>query len=560
MVEPFPPIRLKRKLRSEEDANPAIQLFGRRFYADQSVAEFLVELLLVMSSTKRIGDSEIPESSVFPERDLLCAWPDGKPLEYEAKARLNLKLFSFLGASKLETRHESHRQHYRELLQELRDRLVISSGSTRVDAEDVLRTLENLFLGFQGVGAQRTWCAQAFVPVCREVLGAETIWNNTQAARDSVEDWSEVLDGFLRYFSLGRHRFLARGGEVLFLQLCNALRQDSETVDRWLVCSGLSPSEEERDPRKLHVALSKAFEGVLSACPDTVGRLADFIDRALDPETSGVTDTYRGRPRDSDCGWCPSESWPEGYLFAVDLLRLCEAQLDPIDRLELLSTACAMQVLRSLCAQSARYVPGGDGRRAKRGTLGFIWAVSDPEGQHPIVKQISRRCVKENQRLIHDAIRHPEILEVVEEQEKRHKRQGKHWKEPYGGPNGADSRYGHKLFLSLAKRIGFIVPKRGPGARFIVNDRLLQYLVMTVVRPGKRVTYDTFKAQLYARHGIAVDDGGLGDACEWCGTSRLDTFGGDADAWVVRTLDASGMLIRLSDSCSLVRNPFGGGG
>ena len=39
-------------------------------------------------------------------------------LFYQPKLRLNLKLFAFLGSSKLNTRHSSHRQHYKQLLQQ----------------------------------------------------------------------------------------------------------------------------------------------------------------------------------------------------------------------------------------------------------------------------------------------------------------------------------------------------------------------------------------------------------------------------------------------------------
>jgi len=559
MIKPFPPINLRRERRSDVDGNPAIQLFGRRFFADQSIPEYVVELLLVASSHKRIGDSHINEEAVFPSIEVLHDWPDGVHLEYAAKARLNLKLFSFLGASKLETRHQSHRQHYSELLTRLQagDRLHVTGTTDRLD---VLRTLENLFLGFQGVGGQRTWCAQSFIPIAPEMIAGESIWRQTQAQRRNVTDWKEALG----CFSQSQQLFLARGGELLFLQLCNALRQEADVIDEWRMNAGYSMSERERDPRSLHESLGHAIRNTLRSCPETVGKLAAFIDTAVDSETAKNTDLSQDDklPRFTKCGWCPTESWPEGYLFAVELLRICDAELDPIDRLELLSIACAVQVLRSLCAQSARYVEWIGDNLASACPFGYVWPVSDPEGRHPIVKQISRRSVKTIERMIYDATRHSEILEIVAQQRQRDKAAGRPWKHPllpYNGSNGSDSRYGHKLFLSLAKRIGLIVPKRGPGARYVLNDRLLRFLVLTVLRPGERVTYSTFKYLVFAHYGIALDDERLGNACEWCGTNRLMTLGGEADNWVVRMLDAAGMLIKLSDSCSLVVNPFDGG-
>src|ERR1017187_463182 len=154
MVKPFPLIDLKTEAKGEEDFNPAIQLFGRRFFGDQTVAELLLELFLVATSKKVIGKDPVRDDLLLPDLQQLGAWPQGAPLRYAPKARLNLKLFAFLGASKLDTRHDTHRQHYRELLRSLTrpDKLSISAG---MDANEVLKTLENLFLGFQSVGGQR---------------------------------------------------------------------------------------------------------------------------------------------------------------------------------------------------------------------------------------------------------------------------------------------------------------------------------------------------------------------------------------------------------------------
>jgi hypothetical protein len=167
-------------------------------------------------------------------------------------------------------------------------------------------------------------------------------------------------------------------------------------------------------------------------------------------------------------------------------------------------------------------------------------------GRHAAVKQISRRSVSSVQKLIYDAIRHPSIQSTINATD---------LPTVY---READRRYGHKLFLTLTKRLGLVIPRRGAGARFVLNERLLRYLVLSTIRPGERVTYDSFKKLLFAHHGLAIDDEAIGQACSWSGTSRLTSLGGDADSWLIDMLDASGMLIRLSDACSLVANPFDG--
>ncbi len=557
MVEQFPPIKIENLRKGGEDRNPAVQLFGRRFFADQTVQELLSEFLLVASSIKKINSARIPIDQVFPDFNLLLNWPGETPLEYAAKARLNLKLFSFLGASKLETRHKSHQQHYRKLLNLLAspEKLVRSES---MDTTEVLRTLENLFLGFQGVGGQRTWCAQAFVPIAREMICAETIWNDTQVKREKVNDWDDIIKRFIYFFSLSRHRFLARGGELLYLQICNALRQEEETLINWAQKNGLSFSNRESSPLKLHNALKNAINFVLDACPDTIGKLADFIDTGIESETAELTEYDRksGEPRFTRCGWCPTESWPEGFLFAVEMLRISEAAIDPIERLELMEVACAMQVLRSLCAQSARYVGWVQERKKYSGPLNYVWAISDPTGHNNALKQISKRCVNNIQKMIYDAVRNSNIKSVLEEQKADDDEHGIKWKDPY---REVDTRYGHKLFLTLSKRIGLIVPKRGAGARFILNDKLIRFLVMSVIRPGERMRYNTFKNLIFAHYGIALDREKIGQACEWCGSRKLSTLGEESDAWFIHMLEASGVLVHLSDAHSLVVNPFSNG-
>lgn len=542
MAEPFPSITLAEERRGQEDYNPAIQLFGRRFFGDQTVAELLLEMLLVAMSEKRIGRTIIPDDRVFPDLDLLRQWPQDRPLQYAPKARLNLKLFAFLGASKLETRHDAHRKHYRELIAALghQSRLSISP---EMNAQDVLKTLENLFLGFQSVGGQRTWCAQAFLPVSKNLLAAETLWNATQARRKEkdAQTWADITGNFTEFFSFQKHRFLARGGELLYLQLCNALRQDCGLLQEWLGKAGIGCSREEANPNPLHTSLQGALSGVLNSCPETVDKLAEFLDSGIEGGTAEKTDfDNRHVPRLAACGWCPEESWQEGAIFAIELLRLCQASIDPIERIELLEIACAMQLLRSLCAQSARYSPRPSGALIGTGPLLYVWVVSDPEGRHAAIKQISRRNINTVQRMIYDALRHPSIQRGLSD----------------GDYKEADGRYGHKLFLSVAKRIGLVVPKRGAGARFVLNDRVLRYMVLATIRPGERVTYDSFKKLVFAHFGLALDDDAIGRSCTWSGTTRLTTLGGNSDSWLTEMLDAAGMLIRLSDSFSLVTNPF----
>ena len=73
--------------------NPAFRFFGKRLFTDQSLPEFLNELLLILFSPKRLAQPPCsPIEGCFPSREMLNV-PGGLRLEYAPSARLNLKLF-----------------------------------------------------------------------------------------------------------------------------------------------------------------------------------------------------------------------------------------------------------------------------------------------------------------------------------------------------------------------------------------------------------------------------------------------------------------------------------
>jgi len=523
-------------LEKEKPDNPAIQLFGKRLVSEQSPTELLTEFLLMTASPKRVAKDGEQFATPLPAVEVLIGWPREADLLYAPKARLNLKLFAFMAASRLDSRHETHRQHYKELLRGLQAHTKVVEPGTE---DDALQTLGNLLLGFQGAGSGRTWCAQSFLPVCPGFLARETIWSEAAARRHRPSTWDAVIDDLHTYLSSSRHLFLARGGEVLYLQVCNALRQTPEAVQRWAEETGVGIGVEEQNPVWLHSELQRELVRLMEHCPQTVTDIVEFIDSGVESETARATDSPDGERRFVDAGWCPADSWPEGYLFAVDLLRLCMADLDVIERLRLLETACAMQVLRSLGMQSSRSCP------PERTTSwpGYRLAVSAPDEDWSPVKRVSQHTVRAMEKLVYRAIRSDAVTLPTDEDERNKK-----LKE-------ADTRYGGKLFISTAKRIGLLVPRRGAGARFTLNEQLLRFLVATTVPVGGRLTYDRFKELVEARHGLVFDASGFARASAWSDGLENVHLGNRCDAWLQQMLEAAGLLTHLSDSCALVVNP-----
>ncbi len=525
----------------DRDRNPAIRLFGKRFFTDQAPLELLAELLTVALCEKCIGGGAVLATPLPAYGDLL-AWPAGAPLRYRPPVRLSLKLFAFLSASRLDARHPVHSQHYEVLMKRLEKKVKRSDG----DAGEVAGWLEELLRGFQGAGANRAWCAQTFIPATPAFLARETIWGATTAKRDGVAHWTTITNNLSRYFSMNRRDYLARGGEVLYLQVCNALAADRPALEQFVAhLRQAAPSciaEEEADVPRLHALLTRGL-ATLSAYSAGLDRLAQTIED-LDPDTKeAVARAQDGEDGWLACEWCPRESWPEGYLFAVELGRVLRARLDPIGRLQMLTIGCALQVLRSLCAQSARYA----GLPRTGAPLGYAWVLAPPEGAPPALKQASQRNLQVVQGRIQRALRAERLVENARLDRVPFERLYRE----------ADAKYGHKLFLSLGKRLGLIVPHRGPGARFTMTEDILRYLVLALLRPGERCTYESLLRRVYLHHGIAVEGDGLAEATAWSGLPASRGMQPEDGGWLAAGLRAGGFLTDLSDACSVVRNTYG---
>lgn len=525
LPHPFPDID------TSEDYNPAIRLFGNRLISEQTILEYTAEFLAVAFSEKEIASEKTRDT--LPSLESLRVWPYNQPLKYQPPIKLNLKLFAFYGVSRIDGKHEVHEQHYRYLINKLENSMIFNRGNS----DQVLAYLDDFLQGFQGAGFNRAWCAQTFYPVSPSLLTQETIWNETIAHRDNPNTWEEVLDKFKKYFSVSKHRFMARGGEVLYLQLCNVFRMDEDTRQLW--ADKFEFIYEERDLEELHSQINIGFQALKGTYISPLDQLVDFLE-ALDETTHEKTNNNKHW---LEGGWCPEESWPEGYLFAVELKRLFTATLDPIERLDLLMTGCAMQVLRTICAQSIRH---GGSKTISETPLGYEWILSSA-GSSMQQRQTSQRSLQYIQGIIQKALREDE-LQANADMNPRKSKQAL-YKE-------ADSKYGFKLLLSLGKKLGIIVPYTGRGAHFIMTDKLMRYLVIALLKPGERVTYQDFLHRMYLHFGITIEGIQLANAMRWSELPTNNAMQESKRSWLAEMLRAGGFLTELSDAWAVVRNPF----
>jgi len=519
MPERFPPID-----GTGEPSNPAIQLYGRRFYKDQTPVEYLAEFLLVFASPK--GDEK---SGAFK----IAIGNSGGRATYLPEDRLALKLFSFFPGSKLDTRHEGHQNAYRQGLDDIKNRI---SGSDD-DKDQAVRLLQSLFSGFVGVAKNRTWVTYSFLPVSSAFLAREVTWNHPAALQNKRQVDTSTWEGLAHYFDSATHNFLGRGGELLFLQLAHIFSEylDSPAPD-------ILPGEAYEHLKQLRLldlrsAIEAGLAGILIGSVESTEALALFTESAL----SAVKLPER-KKTPTHLGWVPTSTVPESLLFAVEIRNVCLSNLSPLDKLELLQVLCVMQVMRSLCFQASRYdssVGNTDGFRG-----GYAWICGNPDlTPSEAMRRISQSSIERIESMLYRALRSPKLNSGTSRPEVKDLK------------NGDDNCF--RLFRKFAKDLGLVIPRTGPGQRFVLPPHLLRFLVAALLEPGEHIRLTEFYARVFAHYGIALGDRQLAVALAWGGApSGSRDYAVAADTrWIEETLLQGGFLVELSDAVSIVHNP-----
>lgn len=517
-----------------EDSNAAIQVFGRRFHKDQTPVEYLAEFLLVFASPK--GEVRSHECS-FPIYDSVPT----STLSYHPPYRLSLKLFAFLGASKLETRHPVHILSFKKGIAEIERR--INPGST-ISRDDAVRLVQGLFSGFVGVAGDRTWTAHTFLPASGSLLAREVLWKHggsSGALKRPDLEWDQAWSG--NYFNTTAHSFMARGGEVLYLQLTSLFNShldhpvaalldgdEGETYEHLNTTSGL---------RALRDSLQAKLADLLRQGDQAIGPLGEFVARAF---KSADVDGEDSNPKVADLGWVLTETAAEACLFAWEAENICKAQHSGLQKISLLKDLCVLQVMRSLCFQSARVtgarkIPGFAG--------GYAWVACPPsEMKDDNTKKLAINAYDAVESLLYKSLRSCD-LQPPKSKEKEQ------WLD-----DGDDNVL--RLFRKIGKQIGIIVPRKGTGMRITLPSHIVRLLVAALIPPGKRMRLDLFYERIFSHFGIAINQDFVGVALAAYEMQHGATGFGIGSSWFEEELRRGGYLIPLSDAVALVINPYKG--
>ncbi|EJC1445943.1 hypothetical protein WOC12_00940 [Vibrio parahaemolyticus] len=505
-----------------QKTNNAIKLYGRRLYKDQTPVEYLAELLLVFLSAKT-SDGKLGHSFQL----------DSDDIGYYPENRIALKLFSFYPTSKLETRHTAHQDKYIEALSQVKAQL---NRGTDEQKDDTIRILQSLFSGFTGVAKNRTWVTHSFLPVAPSLISREVAWRHKEAQKDNTLDWNACL----KYFDTGSHLFMARGGELLFLQLAHLFTLTSEEFNQKLNINVSKEYHHLTDVtlHELQLSLESALSKLLKGSLKKVEQLSSFIEVSL----RDVTLNKAGEPKTKKAtlGWVPRASIQEAFLFATELNNICESSLSELEKLEMMQLLCCLHVLRSLSFQAQRL---SQPETKMQGFIGnYAWVVSAPDAPRSSAsRRLSQSSFEEIESLLYSVLR---VVHGVTEpgEEYRDKEADEH---------------GFKIFRKICKEIGLVIPKTGQGQRFVLPPALLRVLVAAVIKPGERVRLTEFYRRVFAHFGIAIASQQLSVAINRSETSQKnnDYAMTTESLWIEEALKQGGFLVELSDAVSIVHNP-----
>lgn len=501
----------------EADENPAVLLYGNRFYKDQTPVEYLAELLLVFASPKG-PDPNSPNNLEFT---FSVGETSGKA-RYWPQDRITLKLFAFFPTSVLDTRHEVHEKAYTEALDCLSSKIEASPAVR----DETIRLLQSLFSGFVGVSGNRTWVTYSFLPASSSLLSRELAWLHTRAARHPPTSWEDAR----QYFAPDRHIFMARGGESLFLQLANFFHNGQSIYVALTQNRAYSHLKRKTLP-ELKVSLEENLASLLQTTTQPLNQLSSFVESALSD--------FRlyDEPKHALLGWVPATTSTVAAFFAVELENVLTSSLSNLEKVEHLQNLCCLQVLRTLsyiASHADTSSPDVDGFVG-----GYTWiAVSETLAAGTPSRKLAENSLSAMEQVLYRVLRaNPDATGSMTEAQK----------------------HGFDVFRKLSKLIGLVIPRTGKGARFVLPPHLIHLFVIALIAPGQRIPLDRFFDRVFAHYGIALGPRQLAAA--------LAHQSGDADVghhdyaiaadtrWIEEALRQGDFLVELSDAVSIVRNP-----
>lgn len=474
--------------------------FGNRFTADQTVYEYLLEFLQVMISPKTINDIESNE--YFPID--ITNIENCKSIKFKPEPRIGLKRFIFFKKSKHESRYEIDEYAYNECINALGQKLFVDKTREYLNNNYALDILQNLLYGFNAVIKNRSWFAQSLLPVCPEVIMPESMGKKN--IRKSIKYISnpEKIDN---EFEFHNYNFMSRGGEIYYLHIFKSLLE--------------KPS--------LKGGITNGFNRLITCFPQ-FSELCIHVEKTWNERNAQPI-----KPVIKTLGFIPGGYDQRGEYSIRELNNFLETDIHPFEKIDVLSYGIVLQIIRMMHEQ-ASYTN-------KKGAPLWIIDMNSSEEENKEMKKLAIRSFASNEENITNALYvNLNDSEISDKQTILSK--------------AATDTY--KLCRKLGKAIGMVVPINGPGMRFTLSEKLIKFLVLSIIPPSGKLTLDTFVNELYHHYGMIISRENYKLEMDKGNVEIIGnfTFFDKNKALFIQKLKDCGFLRDLSDATSIVENPY----
>ena len=486
---------------SKDVKNIANSIFGNRFLSDQTLYEYLIEFLLVFSSEKYYLDGKYAGAMMFHDNI-------ENEMRYYVEPRMGLRRFIFFDKAKKDGSIVADNFAYNAMLEKLKKR--INSEDDEQSAE-IIDDLQDLLYGYAVIVRKRAWCAQAMLPVCKELIFCGSMPN--QKVRRSKVNWASDKCTVDKFFDFTKRNFLARGGEVYYLHLLQGLQGKHDKK----------------------VMLEKLIKQLLTNHNAGLSKIANFIQNSWEKEIS-ISD--EDKIKALKIGYIPSSGYVGCEAFSVDeLVNFLSIEMQPIKKIELLANGIMLQVMRMMTYCVSAYL----GTKRKSWVIDMrastsikkIAALSLNSVEEDFVTALNK---KGNELVQGNLLTQDELIKEV--------RRGK--------TNSWD------IFKAKGKEMQCIIPVRGASERFTLSEDIIRFLVLSLIEPGEKMTVDMFLEKLYKHFDIVIGPKEYKEAVkngENLSISLTNNFEKNENAFQDFLKD-TGFLRELSDATSIVVNPY----
>ena len=489
--------------------NLAIQAFGKRLYADQTVYEYLLEFLLVYSSDKeKIEGENVTYKGAYQFHKNL------EELKYYANPRIGLKRFIFFDKSKKENRFLIDKKNYEEIV----DILEKNIEGTK-DKRAIVEMIQDSFYGFSAVLKSRSWFAQSLLPVAPELIFTESI--GEKSVRGRLKYQQEPLNDTEKKFQFSRHSFMARGGEVYYLHLLQGLQKRGELRER------------------LEKYLGKLVHAV-----DSLGKLGAFIQDKWEQQEDIISEE---QIRIYECAYIPKGYERRSGYSCEELVNFLSTSMNELDKIEYLGIGMMLQIFRMMYEQAHLRI--GEDRMP-------LWLIDVSQGNKNIKTLAEQSFITFKETIL--AANNVGLCNLNDIKETKNYKKYSNEEQELKLMKDAE-KHTTALVNRLGKEIKLMIPLRGGKERMTFSEEIVTFLVTALLKPSQKVTVDTFYKKLFEHFGIVI---GSRYAREYCRENRMtqnyEIDFKENEQGFLKLLKNCGYLRELSDATAIVFNPYEG--